>query len=170
MHGELVQEHVTGEPPGGLRIGGQADHPDAVRQLDGQLLVPGAMEILIAAKRREDVEGPAVLLRLENQLPALALELGVLSGGLLVPLAARIWPAVRRNRWSLFLPADAMVPVALGVVLFKLSALLQDLAWIVSPVQRPSEATESFLYLFILFYLIILARRMAELDAPGAAQ
>ncbi len=103
-----------------------------------------------------------------DKKPRLLLELGTFVGGLLIPLAALFRPRVRRNRWSVFMPADAMVPVALGALFFKVSAILQNNAWFSAPVYRPAEATESFLYLFILFYLIILARRIGELDSAVA--
>jgi hypothetical protein len=32
-------------------------------------------------------------------------------------------------------------------------------------VQRPSESVETFMYLFLLFYLIVYARRINELEA-----
>ncbi|MGI9382748.1 MAG: hypothetical protein ACR2PO_06305 [Methyloligellaceae bacterium] len=99
--------------------------------------------------------------------PRLLLELGVFLGGLGIPLAAVFIPWIRRNRWSLFLPAAAMVPVALGALLFKASSILQNVAGTPALVFRPSEATETFLYLFILFYLIVFVRRIRELEATN---
>ena len=97
--------------------------------------------------------------------PRLLLELGVYLGGLGIPLAAVFWPWIRCNRWSLFLPAAAMVPVALGALLFKASSMAKNVLAVPPLVFRPSEATETFLYLFILFYLVIFARRIRELEA-----
>lgn len=102
-----------------------------------------------------------------GKAPRLLLELGVFTGGLLIPLAALFTPRIRRNRWSVFLPANAMVPAALGALIFKLFAILQNSGQYLAPVYRPAEATESFLYLFMLFYLIIFARRIGELDSPA---
>lgn len=99
-----------------------------------------------------------------DKKPRLLLELGTLIGGLLIPLAAQFNPWIRRNRWSLFLPASAMFPVALGALLFKSFHFIEKHFAITMPLDRPAEATESFLYLFILFYLIILARRVGELE------
>ena len=97
--------------------------------------------------------------------PRLLLELGVYVGGVGIPLAALFTPWIRRNRWSLFLPASAMVPVALCALLFKGSSMAKNVFGTQALVFRPSEATETFLYLFILFYLIIFARRIRELEA-----
>ena len=103
-----------------------------------------------------------------NHRPRLVLEVGVLVGGLLVPLAALFAPAVRRNRWSLFLPANALVPTALGIVLFKSFALIEKGLQIHMPISRPAEATETFLYMFLLYYLIVMVRRIGELEAEAA--
>ena len=103
-------------------------------------------------------------LHLFDKKPRLLLELGVLIGGLLIPLAACFRPCIRRMRWSLFFPADAMIPTALCAVVFKISDALLD-GFAVQPlVARPSEAIEFYLYLFILFYLIVLTRRIRELE------
>ncbi len=102
-------------------------------------------------------------LHLFDKKPRILLELGVVIGGLIIPALARFRAQVRSNRWSLFLPADAMVPTAICAVLFKASdVMLQNFQ--VSLVPRPSEAIEFFLYLFILYYLIIFARRIKELQ------
>ncbi len=103
-----------------------------------------------------------------DKKPRLLLELGTIIGGLLIPFIAQFKPWIRRNRWSLFLPADAMVPVALGAVLFKSFATIENIFQVQMPVFRPAEATESFLYLFILFYLIIFTRRIGELEREQA--
>lgn len=103
-------------------------------------------------------------LHLFDKKPRAVLEIGVFVGGLLIPLAAVFRPWIRRNRWSLFLPAAAMVPTAIGAVLFKASDKLLKLFEIPPLVKRPSEAIELYLYLFILFYLIVFARRIGELE------
>jgi len=104
-------------------------------------------------------------LHLFDKKPRLLLELGVLIGGLLIPLAARFRPCIRRMRWSLFFPADALAPTALCAVMFKITDSLLDGFGIPSLVPRPSEAIEFYLYLFILFYLVVLTRRIGELEA-----
>lgn len=108
-------------------------------------------------------------LHLFDKKPRLLLELGVLIGGLLIPIGARFRPCIRRMRWSLFLPADAMVPTALCAIVFKLTDSLQDTFGIAPLVARPSEAIEFYLYLFILFYLIVLTRRIRELEGDQSA-
>jgi hypothetical protein len=89
-----------------------------------------------------------------EQWPRAIVALGVVIGGILVPLAAAFFPRVRSNRLSLFLPASALLPTAIIAMSFKLEL-----------VHRPSEAVELCLYFFILGYLIVYARRIGELEA-----
>lgn len=98
-----------------------------------------------------------------NQRPRLVLELGVLAGGLVFPLLALAVPKLRRNRWAIYLPAAALVPTAACLLLFKVFALTEKIYAIRMPINRPAEATETFLYLFLLYYMVVMARRIGEL-------
>jgi hypothetical protein len=99
-----------------------------------------------------------------EKLPRNLLELGIVIGGLLVPLAAVFFPWVRTNRASLFLPAAALVPTALGALGFKLIDRLDQAHIIPTVLQRPSETIETYLYFFIFAYLLLFARRIKELE------
>jgi hypothetical protein len=99
-----------------------------------------------------------------EKTPRSILEAGIFIGGLLVPIAALFWPWLRACRASLFLPAAALVPAALGVLIFKLIDRLQYGAHIPTLLFRPSETIETYLYFFILGYLIVFARRIKELE------
>ncbi len=103
-------------------------------------------------------------LHLFDKKPRALLEIGILIGGLIIPALARYRADVRRNRWSLFFPPDAIVPTALCALLFKIADTLRDNFHTLVLVPRPSEATELFLYFFLLFYLIMFARRIDELE------
>ena len=104
-----------------------------------------------------------------DKKPRILLELGVVIGGLIIPVLAQFKRQTRRNRWSVFLPADVMVPTALGAVLFKVADKMQNTFGVASFVPRPSEAIEFYLYLFMLFYLIIFTRRIKELEHEAPA-
>ena len=80
-------------------------------------------------------------------------------GSLLVPIAALFWPWLRACRASLFLPAAALVPTAFGALIFKVVDRLQ-----LGLISRPSETIETYLYFFILAYLIVFARRIKQLE------
>lgn len=100
-----------------------------------------------------------------EKTPRAILEFGIVVGGLLIPFAALLFPWVRRSRWSIFFPAAAIVPTALGALFFKLASFFADRNITGELVLRPSETTETYYYLFVLIYMIILARRVRELKA-----
>ena len=103
-----------------------------------------------------------------EKVPRAILEIGIVIGGLLIPLAAAFDPRVRANRLSLFLPATALVPTAIGSVAFKLFDMLYQKQYLGELIQRPSETIESYLYFFLLAYLIVFARRIGEIEAETA--
>jgi len=100
-----------------------------------------------------------------EKTPRSILEIAIVVGGILVPLAMPFAPWLRACRISLFLPAAALVPTALGAIIFKAVDRLQPGDYIPTVVIRPSEIIETYLYFFILAYLIVFARRVHELQA-----
>jgi hypothetical protein len=104
-----------------------------------------------------------------EKTPRSMLEIGIFVGGLLVPLAAIFLPWLRACRASLFLPADALVPTATGALIFKLIDRLQQGGHIGIILQRPAETIETYLYFFILAYLIVYARRIKQLEVDEHA-
>ncbi|MGH6832718.1 MAG: hypothetical protein ACRECM_06825, partial [Methyloceanibacter sp.] len=104
-----------------------------------------------------------------EKTPRSLLEAGIFVGGLGVPLAAIFYPWLRACRASLFLPAAALVPAALGALIFKVIDRLQQGGHVATILQRPSETIETYLYFFILAYLIVYARRLKELEVAEGA-
>ncbi len=104
-----------------------------------------------------------------EKTPRSILELGIFIGGLIVPIAAMFYPWLRACRVSLFLPADALMPTALGAFVFKLLDRLQQGGHVDTILKRPSETIETYLYLFILAYLIVYARRLKALEVAEGA-
>lgn len=96
-----------------------------------------------------------------DQKPRLLLELGVIVGGILVPLAALWRPAIRRGPLAVILPPLLCLPSALlaeGVRMSeRLASSLGDKPYLF---HRPSEVQEFYFYLFTLLYLIVLRRRL----------
>jgi hypothetical protein len=104
-----------------------------------------------------------------EKTPRSILETAIFIGGLIVPLAAIFYPWLRACRASLFLPAAALVPTALGAFIFKLIDRLQQGGHVDTILKRPSETIETYLYFFILAYLIVYARRLKELEVTEGA-
>jgi hypothetical protein len=98
-----------------------------------------------------------------DKVPRVTLELGVVIGGLLIPLAAALNPWMRASRISLFLPPAALVPTAACAMFFKLLDELHAKNYF-HHFQRASETIESYLFYFILAYLIVFQRRIREIE------
>lgn len=64
---------------------------------------------------------------------------------------------------ALIIPPMALMPTALLALVYyvldDLTPLMPDSSWIVT---RPAEVEETFLVLFVRFYLVVLKRRLAE--------
>jgi hypothetical protein len=104
-----------------------------------------------------------------EKTPRSILEAGIFVGGLGVPLAAIFQPWLRACRVSLFLPAAALVPTSAGWFVFKLVDRLQQNNLIATVLHRPSETIETYLYFFLLAYLMVYARRIKEIEVPEGA-
>ncbi len=96
-----------------------------------------------------------------DQKPRSFLELGVVVGGILIPLAALRWPGIRRWRAAIVLPPMICLPSALIAEFARMSERALDaFADGVQLFHRASEVQELYFYLFILLYLIVLRRRL----------
>ncbi len=96
-----------------------------------------------------------------DQKPRALLELGVILGGIVIPLAALRWPAIRRTRLAIILPPFLCLPSAVIAEAVRMSGrALSALAPGTTLFERASEVQEFYFYLFILLYLIVLRRRL----------
>ncbi len=104
-----------------------------------------------------------------DQHPRSLLELGVVAGGVVLPLLMRLRPGLARRRLAVLAPPMALVPTALLAELVRLperlsSALDRDLHVFL----RASEVQELYFYLFVLLYLAAMRRRLAGPASTGA--
>jgi len=96
-----------------------------------------------------------------DKTPRLILEIGILVGGIILPLLALKNSEITEIDWAVFFPPITIMPVALTAAFFKLTAFSNSELGISGLVPRPSEVTETFLYLFLLYYMIMFARRVS---------
>jgi hypothetical protein len=102
-----------------------------------------------------------------NTLPRAVLEVAILICGLVLPLLAWLGRPIRLKGLEPFEPSVILVPVSIGALIYKLDATLQKDFYLQGLVIRPAEATETFYVLFMLFYLILIRRRIALLGPPA---
>ena len=96
-----------------------------------------------------------------NVLPRFALELAILVLGLIIPLASVFTRPLHFRGLEPFMPSLILVPVSIGALVYKIDATVQKSVGIQGLVFRPSEAAETFYVLFMLFYMILITRRIA---------
>jgi hypothetical protein len=96
-----------------------------------------------------------------DQKPRALLELGVIVGGIAIPLAALRWPGIRRTRVAIVLPPFLCLPSAVLAEAVRMSErALSALSPGATLFERASEVQELYFYLFVLLYLIAMGRRL----------
>jgi hypothetical protein len=99
--------------------------------------------------------------QLFNVLPRAMLEIAILALGIIYPLASWMMGPLRIAGLEPFIPSLKLVPVSIGALVYKLDATAQKSFGMDGLVIRPAEAAETFYVLFMLFYLILISRRLA---------
>ncbi len=103
-----------------------------------------------------------------DQKPRTLLEIGVIVGGIIIPLLALKRPSIREGRFAIFLPPLVCLPTALIAEVGKIWERLHSLGlwdWVIF--YQASEVQELYIYLFILFYLIVFRNRLLARRAAG---
>ena len=96
-----------------------------------------------------------------DQKPRSLLEIGVIVGGIVIPLLALKRPQIRQGRFAVFLPPLVCLPVAVIAEFAKTwDRLRSEGLWDIIIFRRPSEIQELYFVLFILFYLVVFRKRL----------
>lgn len=97
-----------------------------------------------------------------DQKPRLVLEVGVLVGGIIMPLLLKYKPGFLPARFNIiYPPAQLMVMAVLALtvaVLDKVDEALDDTIIF----ERASEVEELYMFYFVLLYLVILRSRLVQ--------
>ncbi|MGH1399456.1 MAG: hypothetical protein ACRBCT_09615, partial [Alphaproteobacteria bacterium] len=96
-----------------------------------------------------------------DQKPRAILLIGVIVGGLIIPLLTRIKPEILPQTFTIIYPSAILSVTAALALLVKIIDKGQDAADIVL-LSRASEVEELYLFYFVLLYLIILRRRVMQ--------
>lgn len=99
-----------------------------------------------------------------NMLPRAVLETTIVALGLVAPIAFWRFGPMRVRGLEPFMPSVILVPVSVGALVYKLDATVRKELGFEGLVMRPAEAAETFYVLFMLFYLILIARRVRALE------
>lgn len=100
-----------------------------------------------------------------DQKPRALLEIGVILGGILIPLIALKRPEIRNSRFAIILPPLATLPTAVLAEFSKTSErLLSAIGSDVLIFSRASEVQETYFFYFILLNLVVLRQRLLSLE------
>ncbi|HRQ28360.1 hypothetical protein, partial [Hyphomicrobium sp.] len=106
-----------------------------------------------------------------NHRPRLVLEIGIAIGGILIPLIQSRVGLFRQPLLALLTPPVQLTVVAVVALVVKvINHLWKGDVVGTELLIRPSEALETFIYLFLLYYAIVLGRRVRALEAAGVRQ
>ena len=93
-----------------------------------------------------------------DQKPRLLLEIGIVTGGLLIPLMMKYKPALVPARFNIIYPPPYLAVIALLALFVKLAEKLAGAMGIVI-FERASEIEELYLFYFVFLYLIVIRKR-----------
>lgn len=101
-----------------------------------------------------------------DQKPRLLLELGVLVGGIIVPLLRRFRPQVLPDRFAVILPESALFVTALLAILPRIYERVIEIGGLESLhlFARTSEVQELYFYFFVLLYFICFTKKPRQND------
>lgn len=100
-----------------------------------------------------------------DQKPRLILLIGIVTGGIIFPLLARLKPGVLPQKFSILYPPALLMPVAFLVLGPYLVQEIAEHIWAGGIFERVSEVQELYMYYFVLLYLIVLRRRVLTTPA-----
>lgn len=99
-----------------------------------------------------------------NQKPRLLLEVGIIVGGIIIPLLAMLKPKWLPKRFEIIYPPNFMIFIAVIYTMAKFSHKFSRMLFDEKVFQRSSEIEELYLYFFIFLYMIVLHRRIVKTD------
>ncbi|MFD2204084.1 hypothetical protein [Kiloniella antarctica] len=102
-----------------------------------------------------------------DQKPRTILEIGIIFGGIILPILLHYKPELRKRPITFIVPTLVLLPTAIISEIARMTERL--LAALDAPFrifQRASEVQELFFALFILLYLIVFWQRLNNKSAP----
>lgn len=102
-----------------------------------------------------------------NQRPKLVYDFAMFGGGIFVPLIQYWTGPFRRPLLALLTPSLVIAPAAVIALSFKGVDDLNKHVIADNVFMRPSEVVETFQYLYMLYYVVVLRRRLHALEDAG---
>lgn len=97
-----------------------------------------------------------------DQKPRLLLFIGVLVGGLIIPLVKKYKPSVLPKMFEIIYPPAILAPTALLVLVLKLIDKIDESTPDIMLLTRSGEVEELCLFYFVLLYMMVLHGRFMQ--------
>ena len=94
-----------------------------------------------------------------DQKPKMLLNIGIVVGGMIIPLLQKYKPAVLPKQFNIIYPDGCLFWIAALTILAKIAKVLHK-AQIISLYDRAAELNEFYVYYFVLLYLVMLHKRL----------
>lgn len=95
-----------------------------------------------------------------DQKPRLLLLIGIIVGGLIIPLLQKFKPAILPQKLAIIFPPAILSVTAILCVIIKIADKISKHVDDIHLLSRGSEVEELYLFYFVMLYLIILYRRI----------
>jgi hypothetical protein len=100
-----------------------------------------------------------------NQKPRIVLEIGILVGGIIIPLLRRFKPSALPKRFEIIYPPSILAVIACMAALVKLIDKGGREVFGFDFFTRPSEVEELYLFYFVAIYLLVMKHRLVKRDS-----
>jgi len=97
-----------------------------------------------------------------NQKPRLLLEIGIIFGGIIIPVLSMLKPKWLPERFNIIYPPNCLIIIASIYTIAKFSHKFSRMAFDEKIFQRSSEIEELYLYFFVFLYMIVLHKRIRK--------
>lgn len=101
-----------------------------------------------------------------DQKPRQLLTVGVIVGGMIIPLLQKYKPKVLPERFAIFYPEGALFWTSALVILSRIAKTLHK-EGIITIYDRASEVNELYVYFFVLLYMIMLRPKILARKPAG---
>ena len=96
-----------------------------------------------------------------NQKPRILLAIGIVTGGLLIPLAKKYKPAWVPEKFNIIYPPATLGVTAALYFFVRLSEKTANVFFDLDIWARPSEIEEVYFFYFVLLYLVVMKNRLS---------
>lgn len=97
-----------------------------------------------------------------DQKPRIILQIGILVGGLIIPLLAKFRSSLLPKKFEIIYPPSILSVTALLALIVNMADRVDSALKDITLFERGSEVEELYMFWFVLLYLLVLRRRVLQ--------